>query len=340
MNVNLYFDSISDKSYIGYSPKQIRTAYSLSSSHGKIINVGILDFLGNIYIEKNLNVFSKEFNLPEATIEFVGDTPLNNNFDFSAYIEPCADTQWVHAVSPQAHLKVFRVSEYTVKGVIEAVNEALNKECSVILQTFQAPFEEAYIEYSSIYESDAVFVCSAGDYGAGAFFPSCYPSCISVGGTNLIIDKSGMRVGEETAWKMSGGGICNYFKIPDFQARFSDISKLTSGRRGVPDVSFLADPQNGYAVYHSSVDGSFGWYRAGGTSISASVVAGIVSNILSSGIITNKKDILPYLYNLAGGTEYRNLYNKFIDIVTGDNGTFSARKGYDLCTGLGSLINL
>jgi len=341
MNSQLVINNVSGSPTIGYTPEQIRKAYSLSNEEqGLGVNIGIMDFMGNIHIQNNLDVFSRQFNLPYANIEFYGGTPQNNYFDFSAYIEPCADSQWVHAISPKAKIKVFRAFQYSVDGVIYAVKQALIAKCDVILQTFQAPFIDEYINYSDLYESDVVFVCSAGDYGAGAFFPSCYPSCISVGGTKLLIDKYGKRAGEETVWNRTGGGICEYFDIPDYQRRFNEIELITSGKRGVPDISFLADPETGYSVYHSSTQGSFGWYKVGGTSISASVIAGIISNLLSQGVIDNKRNILKYIYDLAGGTEYSNPYNKFTDIIEGENNEFEAKIGYDLCTGLGSLINL
>lgn len=341
MNSHLSINSISSNPTVGYTPEQIKRAYSLSNeSNSSEISVGIIDFMGNIHIQNNLDVFSKQFNLPYTKIEFFGDTPGNNYFDFQAYVEPCADTQWVHAISPNVKLKVFRAYQYSVEGVIESIKQGLSEKCDIILQTFQAPFLEDYTKYRTLYESDAVFVCSAGDYGAGAFFPSCFPSCISVGGTSLLISDEGERIGDETVWRMTGGGICEYFNIPSYQSKFNDIVELTSGKRGVPDISFLADPDTGYSVYHSSVKGSFGWYKAGGTSLAASVIAGIISNLLSQNKEIDKKQILNYIYDLAGRTEYTNPYSKFYDIVKGENNKFEAKVGYDLCTGLGSLINL
>ncbi len=341
MKTNLITDSLSNSSNIGYTPNQVRTAYTLSQrSRGEGVSVAVIDFLGNIYLQNNLDIFSNEFGLPRIQLQFIGETPRNSRFDFSAYIEPSADTQWVHAISPRAQLKVIRATQYSIEGAMEAIKQALEQNCDIILQTFQAPFDESYVKYESIYSSNAVFVSSAGDYGAGAFFPSCFTTCISVGGTSLQLNLNGNRISEETVWNGTGGGICTYFEIPDYQKKFYDIESQTSGHRGVPDISFLADPNTGYSVYHSSVSDSFGWYKAGGTSIGASVVAGILANMLSYTNINDKRSVLPMLYSLAGEYSYKNEYNKFKDITTGGNNMFQARVGYDLCTGLGSLINL
>ncbi len=341
MNINLRIDNLTDSSEKGYTPQQIIKAYNLGNyGDGQGIKVAIFDFIGNNNIQSDLDVFSDTFNLERLKLEYAGTFNSTNYFDFSAYIEPCADSQWVHAISPKSEIVIIRAEEFNVNGAIKAINTAIETDADIILMTFQSAFREEFLNYTSIFESNVAFVASAGDYGSGAFFPSCYPTCISVGGTSLEISKNGERMGEETVWQGSGGGICQYFTIPEFQQKFYPIKNITNGKRGVPDVSFLADPEYGYSVYHSSSADTFGWYTSGGTSIAASVIAGIIANFLSASGIENKQEILPLLYKLAGETSYKNEYMKFNDIISGNNGSFSARKGYDLCSGLGSPINL
>ncbi|MBR3995158.1 MAG: S8 family serine peptidase [Clostridia bacterium] len=341
MKTSLIVNEVSENSSIGYSPQQIKKAYNISNyGNGNGVSVAVIDFIGNRYLQNNLNIFSREFGLPETELKFYGDINNGDNFNFSAYIEPSVDTQWIHGISPYSEIRIIRATNFTVPGVIDAVKTAIELNTDIILQTFQAPFEEEYLKYSDIYNNNTVFIASAGDYGAGAFFPSCFPQCISVGGTSLDIDNNGNRNGVESAWTESGGGICRYIDIPDYQLKFSPINTLTMGKRGVPDVSFLADPDTGYAVYHSSIEDSFGWYSAGGTSIAAAVIAGIIANLISYTALSDKSNMIRYLYNMAGETSYTNPYNVFNDITTGGNGEFSARPGYDLCTGLGSLINI
>lgn len=342
MKKTIKTDAISNNSSVGYVPEQIKNAYNLGNvGNGENIRVSVIDFFGNPYIQRNIDVFSAEFNLPKITLNLF-DTSFENNFDFSGYIEPSVDTQWVHAVSQQAIINVIRAPGYSVEGAMQAVARSLDIGTDIMLLTFQAQMREEYKQYSTYFDEDCVFIASAGDYGAQVNFPSCMPQCVSVGGTSLDISESGERLSEETVWEGTGGGICTYFEIPDYQRRMSGISEITDGNRGVPDVSFLADPQKGYSVYHSSVVDGFGWYRTGGTSVSASVVAGIIANLLSANSleITRKKDVLPLLYALAGETEYTNPFDKYTDITSGNNGIYSAMHGYDLCTGLGSLVNL
>ena len=341
MTSSIIINSISDSSGIGYTPEQIVRAYDLNNSFtGKNISVAVIDFIGNPYIERNLIRFSEEFGLKKPTLEIIGNT-YNSSFDFSAYIEPTVDSQWVHAVSQDALIYIIKAPSYTIEGAISAINTAKEVRSDIVLLSFQANMNQMLLENSSIFDYDGIFVASAGDFGAQANFPACVPYCVAVGGTSLDISEDGRRLSEETVWEGTGGGICDYYDIPNYQSRMSGISEITNGRRGVPDVSFLASPEPGFSVYHSSSYGSFGWYSVGGTSISASCVAGILANMLSRNINgLNRRNIHEVIYELAGGNTYKNEYSMFIDIIKGNNGTFSAKQGYDLCTGLGSLYSL
>ncbi len=68
---------------------------------------------------------------------------------------------------------------------------------------------------------------------------------IAVGGTSLTLDKSG-NYSSESAWSGSGGGLSKYEYEPVPQAQFP-IANDIHGTRGVPDVSYNANPGTGYA---------------------------------------------------------------------------------------------
>ena len=330
-------DSVSDNSSYGYTPQMIKKAYGIRTmGNGINVKVAMIDFIGNRNIQHNLDIFSDEYGLSRTEVHYHDISTVNTPFVFSAYIEPCVDTQWVHAISEKAELHVYRAASFDVSGAVKAIKLAINDKSDIVLLTFQAPFLTEYLSYIDMFSGDTVFVVSSGDYGSGAYFPSCFSTCIAVGGTSLNISPSGNRLDEEKVWSGTGGGVCQYVEIPYFQKKFKYINDLTNGKRGVPDISFLADPNYGYSVYHSSQNGLAGWYKIGGTSVAASVIAGIISNFISSNRTISKSDILPMLYEIAGGTEYININNNFIDIIIGSNGEFNAQKGYDLCTGLGS----
>jgi kumamolisin len=91
----------------------------------------------------------------------------------------------------------------------------------------------------------------------------------------------------------------------------------------VPDVAGDADPTTGYIV---RVDGSTS--VIGGTSAVAPLMAGLIA--VSNAV--NKKSagfINPVIYTSA----FKSAFN---DITKGNNGGFTAKTGWDACTGLGS----
>lgn len=336
-------NGISNDSDIGYTPRQIRNAYNLGNDvfNNSDITVSVIDFIGNPYLQSNIDVFSGRFGLPEVTLNIIGKRN-SNTFDFAAYIEPSIDTQWVHAIAPFVNINVIVARSFNVEGAVEAISKAYDYGTDIMLLTLQSTFIEDYIKYTDVFSKDCIYVVSAGDYGAQANFPACFPQCTSVGATEVVLGKTGERLSEETVWENTGGGICEFFSIPDYQREMSGISKITNNMRGVPDIAFSGSTKYGVSVYHSSVNDDFGWYSAGGTSVSASIAAGIIARIVAKENIARSEygRINNYLYSLAGGNTYSNPYSKFLDITKGSNGVYSARIGYDLCTGLGALINI
>lgn len=165
-----------------------------------------------------------------------------------------------------------------------------------------------------------IFVAS-GDYGSTdtsgnastCNYPSSSPNVISCGGTNLVCPALTYNsITKETTWTGSGGGISKIYPKPSYQ------SSLSGTFRQIPDISLDADPSTGIAVL---LNGNYVVY--GGTSFVAPLMAGFLATINVS------KFINPLLYSAP-----RNCFN---DIISGNNGSYSAKAGYDACTGLGSI---
>ena len=94
--------------------------------------------------------------------------------------------------------------------------------------------------------------------------------------------------------------------------------------RGVPDVAGDADPLTGYQVV---VDGQS--LVIGGTSPVAPLWAGLIA-LLNQQLGHPAGYLNNILYSLPKTAK------AFHDITTGDNGAYSARAGWDACTGLGT----
>ncbi len=178
-------------------------------------------------------------------------------------------------------------------------------------------------------------------------WPASDPYVLAVGGTTLQIKDASGSYASEIVWDdgdayggTSGGGRSAVFAEPSYQRGLPNQS-LFKGRRGLPDVSFPAEPS--YDLYASFESGVLGqaspgrfkhWDVIGGTSASAPCWAGLIA-------IANQMRgqplgfIQPALYSLRGKAMH--------DITSGDNGYggvpgYSARPGYDLATGWGTPI--
>ena len=95
------------------------------------------------------------------------------------------------------------------------------------------------------------------------------------------------------------------------------------------DVSAVADPATGVAVYDSTKSqGAAGWLQFGGTSASAPIIASVYA---LSGNTAGYPNALPYSHTAS-----------LFDVTTGSNGTCpttqwcNARAGWDGPTGLGT----
>ena len=151
-----------------------------------------------------------------------------------------------------------------------------------------------------------------GGTSTNADFPSSCPYLTAVGGTTLIcpnFEYDTLTV--ETAWSSGGGAISRYFAKPTYQ------SDITATGRAVPDLALDADPATGVQFI---LQGQSVVY--GGTSVAAPIFAGFLAAINANTFIN------PIIYNNP---------TNFNDIKSGSNGAYSAKNGYDFCTGLGSI---
>jgi subtilase family serine protease len=187
--------------------------------------------------------------------------------------------------------------------------------------------ESAYDHFCQL--SAGVCTFSTGDLGNPGGYPAYNPAVIAVGGTSLDLTAAG-AVGPETGWFHSGGGLSAFEPRPAYQDK---VNTFTA--RGIPEVSFDADPQTGVAVYDSA---SGGWVELGGTSTGAPAWAAILAVADQLRAAHGKRPL-----TAAGYEAQRALYqlcSGLYDVTTGSNGgcgaVCTAGPGYDFVTGLGS----
>ncbi|MGO9241221.1 MAG: protease pro-enzyme activation domain-containing protein [Bryobacteraceae bacterium] len=180
---------------------------------------------------------------------------------------------------------------------------------------------------------------ASGDSGAYRsrsryVYPADDAYVTSVGGTDISTNGAGGSWASERAWSDSGGGSSpDGIKIPSYQKTAGVITTANKGSttlRNSPDVAAEANTDN-YICYDGGCAG--GW---GGTSFAAPRWAGYLA--LANQQAVSHGDpaigfINPTLYTLGLGSSYG---ANFHDITSGNNGTYSCQKGYDLVTGWGS----
>lgn len=314
----------------GYTPNQIRNAYgfNLVTGDGFGQTIAIIDAYGSPSAQSDLDTFSNTFLLPLTTIQIAYPQGNPRKTDSGWALETSLDVQWAHAIAPRAKILLVVAKSASFSDLLAAVDYAVTHGAAQISMSWGGSEFSSEISYDSHFNVAGVsFFASSGDNGTGVIWPSASPYVVAVGGTTLNLD-SGGNVLSESAWSGSGGGLSAYEIQPSYQATVQ-----SSGRRGVPDLSYNADPNTGFPVYMSTnYQGRKGWFTVGGTSAGSPQVAAMMAlvNQLRTSTISSADAAF---YSQVG---YR-------DITSGCNSvTVSsltcAQTGFDYVTGLGSTL--
>ena len=289
--------------------------------------------------------------------------------------ETTLDVEWSHALAPDANIVLMTSPVDETQGVqgmpqfLSLEKYALDHHLGNIISQSWGTTEETlfgsgeYIidQFESLYaravqEHVSVFA-SAGDAGTAnpnvngkiypyptVGFPASSPLVTAVGGTSLYADPNG-SYDRETVWDevaksggATGGGISRFFGEPDYQRDNLPRSAqaLLNGHRGLPDVSYNADPYTPILIYVSFVSPA-GYALIGGTSEGSPQWAGITAD--ANQLAGHPLGFLnPAIYSLGNSSDYS---ESFHDITVGNNGYggipgYKATRGWDPATGWGS----
>lgn len=316
----------------GYGPADLQSAYALktaSASNGKGMTVAIVDSNDDPNAESDLGVYRSQFGLPPCTTANGCFRKVDENGGTSYPVpdpgwatEISLDLDMVSAICPNCHILLVEAQLPLTTDLATAVNTAARLGANVISNSYGG--SEGAASDPAYNHAGIVITASTGDsgYSGGVQDPSAYSSVVAVGGTSLS-KASNARGWTESAWSGADSGCSAYVAKPSWQHD-------ACGLRNVADVSAVADPNTGVAVYDSiPYEGGIGWQVVGGTSASSPIIAAV--------------------YALAGNAASQNaasgLYANTAslnDITSGSNGTCTATyecnavPGYDGPTGLGT----
>jgi subtilase family serine protease len=315
----------------GLGPVDIKAAYQLDQTRGAGQLVAIVDAYDNPRAEQDLAVFRAVHGLPACTTkngcfrkvnQRGGSKPPAGEPGWG--VEIALDLQAVSSACPRCRLLLVEGDEPTVESLGAAVHRAVAFGAKIVSNSYGTDeYNGSVADAARYYASPGVaHVVSSGDFGfTTAAFPADAPHAIAVGGTSLF--RSGTRW-RERAWDGSGSGCSAWFDKPAWQ------TDTSCSMRTISDVSAVADPDTGLAVYDTyGLGPDSGWIVVGGTSLSAPLVAGMI------GLAGNASSLpdASYLYAHRAGLK---------DVVGGSNGycggdyLCTGVVGYDAPTGLGS----
>jgi kumamolisin len=338
---------------VSYSPLQVAKAYGFptgANATGAGQSIAVIE-LGGGYKPADLDTFFKSLGIatPKVTAVSVdggSNSPTGDPSGADGEVE--LDIEVAGAIAPAAQIAAY-FAPNTDQGFIDAVTTAVHDaklKPSIISISWGGP-ESSWTAQSRDALNSAcedastmgvTVLAASGDNGSSdgttdgtpaVDFPAASPFVIGCGGTKLTI--TGGAIGSEQVWNeqaanegATGGGVSDSFALPTFQ-QSANVPKSPNGfvGRGVPDVAGNADPETGYNVI---VDGQPS--VIGGTSAVAPLWAGLLA-LINESLGANVGYLNPLLYAAKAEATFH-------DITSGNNGTYSAGKGWDACTGLGT----
>ena len=305
----------------GYNPTDLQSAYGLAAAaatNGATQTIAIVDAYDDPKAEADLQTYRNQFGLPTCTtangcfrkVSQTGTTAYPRaNGGWAQEIS--LDLDMASAICPKCKILLVEATSNSFANLSAAVDEAVALGATVVSNSYGGGEYSAETTDQSHYNHPGVVITvSSGDNGYGVEFPAASRYVVAVGGTHLV-KSSTARGWAETVWSGAGSGCSAYITKPSWQ------TDAGCARRTVSDVSAVADPNTGVAVYDSyAYRGSSGWMVFGGTSVSAPIIASVYA-LAGNGSSQN----------YAQGV-YTNAASLF-DVTSGSNGSCG---GSYLCT--------
>jgi hypothetical protein len=320
----------------GYGPTDLQSAYALSASAGSGATVAIVDAQDDPNAEKDLGTYRSQYGLPSCTTANGCFRKVDQNGGTSY---PTADSGWageisldldmVSAVCPQCHILLVEATSANMDDLGTAVNRAVTLGAKYVSNSYGGSEDSSDTTSDTSYfnHPGVAITVSSGDSGYGVEYPAASKYVTAVGGTSLS-RASNSRGWSESVWGTSAGGEGAGSGCSAYDTKPTWQTDTGCSRRTVADVSAVADPNTGLAVYDSY--GASGWQVYGGTSASSPIIASVyaLAGTPAAGTVPAS-----YLYSHTANLN---------DVTSGANGSCgssylcTAKAGYDGPTGLGT----
>lgn len=314
----------------GLSPANLQSAYKLSTTAGSGQTVAIVDAYNDPNAAADLAVYRSQYGLPACTVASGCFRQVNQNGATSPL--PTNDSGWageisldvdmVSAACPACKILLVEANSASDANLYAAVNQAVTMGAKFVSNSWGgAEYSGQTTDDSTFNHPGVAITVSSGDDATGAEYPATSKYVTAVGGTHLTTSTNA-RGWTESAWSNAGSGCSAYDPKPTWQTVTTSCS-----RRAEADVSAVADPATGVAVYQTY--GASGWAVYGGTSASAPIVASVYALAGTPGA-SDSPASYPYAHA-----------SSLFDVTSGSNGSCgapicTAGAGWDGPTGLGT----
>ncbi len=314
----------------GYGPAQFRGAYNLSGTAPSRQVIAIVDAFDHPTIKSDLDKYSSQFGLPvlptcsgpiaSSATPCFQKVDQNGGTSYPSVnagwaLEISLDVEVAHAICQNCSLLLVEATTNSLDNLAAAEDQAVALGANEISNSYGGNEFNTESAWDSHYNHPGVAITfSSGDSGYGPEYPAASPFVTSVGGTTLTVNANN-SYNSEKVWSGAGSG-CSTETKPSWQ------TDGNCSHRTIADISANADPSTGAAVYDSvRYQGRKGWFKVGGTSLAAPLIAGVYA--LAGGVPSGTSgNSLPY----TNGTS-SNLH----DVFGGSNGSCG---GSYLCTGV------
>jgi len=237
------------------------------------------------------------------------------------------DIEMASAICPQCNILLVEANSNSFGDLGAAVNWAASSsggKANAVSNSYgtsgefssEPSYDTAYYNHPGV-----AITASSGDSGYGVEYPAASPDVVAVGGTSLYEDNGsvgsalrslGGHTWTESAWSGAGSGCSAVEGKPSWQT-----DATTCSNRTVADVSAVADPNTGVAVYDSyGSSGGANWYVFGGTSVASPIIGSVYA--LARANWTG--------YSYPAQFTYGHTTSLF-DVTTGSNGRCTSTTG-------------
>ena len=316
----------------GYGPADLRSAYRLPSGPARGATVAVVDAYDDPNAERDLAVYRRRFGLPPCTtangclqrVNQYGQTDPLPTPDPGWAGEISLDLDVVSAVCPACRILLVEANSNQDSDLFTGVGTAVAMGARFVSNSYGEPEfpGEVTTDAQTFHHPGVVITASTGDSGYGTAYPAASRYVTAVGGTTLV--RAGNARGwAEAAWPGTGSGCSSFVARPPWQEVETDCAQ-----RALADVSAVADPSTGVAVY-DTYGGLGGWNVFGGTSVGAPLIASVYA---LAGVPGASDEPAGYPYAHPGDLN---------DVTDGGNGDCgnplcTAGNGWDGPTGLGT----